>query len=68
MPQQVADAIMRLEERNLAADEMLAAAAGERNELLRQISRNQDRIAEALQNLAQSLHRPTERTGPRNRG
>ncbi|MEV2210774.1 Bro-N domain-containing protein [Streptomyces sp. NPDC050997] len=64
MPQQVADAIMRLEDRNLAADEMLAASAGERNELLRQISRSQDAIADALQNLAWALSRPGERTGP----
>lgn len=48
MPQQVADAIMRLEERNLQADEMLAASAGERNELLRQITHSLRDIAEAL--------------------
>ncbi|WSQ10539.1 Bro-N domain-containing protein [Streptomyces sp. NBC_01231] len=64
MPQQVADAIVRLEQRNLAADEMLAACAGERNDLLRQISRSQDAIADALQNLAQALSRPGDRAGP----
>ncbi|WP_128433957.1 BRO-N domain-containing protein [Streptomyces cyaneus] len=48
MPQQVADAIVRLEQRNLEADEMLAAFAGERNDLLRQISGSLKDIAESL--------------------
>ncbi|MFF5495984.1 Bro-N domain-containing protein [Streptomyces aquilus] len=50
MPQAVADAIVRLEQRNLEADEMLAAFAGERNELLRQISGSLSDIAESLRN------------------
>ncbi|WP_240634725.1 Bro-N domain-containing protein [Streptomyces dengpaensis] len=49
MPQQVADAIVRLEERNVRADEMLLAFQEERGELLREISLSQMVIAEALQ-------------------
>jgi len=48
MPQQVADAIVRLEQRNLEADERLAAFAGERNDLLRQINGSLKDIAESL--------------------
>ncbi|MEV8430845.1 BRO-N domain-containing protein [Streptomyces chartreusis] len=48
MPRQVADAIVRLEQRNLEADEMIAAFAGERNDLLRQISGSLKDIAESL--------------------
>lgn len=48
MPQQVADAIVRLEQRNLEADEMLSALGGERNDLLRQISGSLKDIAESL--------------------
>ncbi|MDQ0582257.1 BRO-N domain-containing protein [Streptomyces rishiriensis] len=58
MPEQVADAIVRLEERNLRVDEMLAAAAGERNELLRQITDSQNRMADALRDIAEALRRP----------
>jgi prophage antirepressor-like protein len=75
MPQQVADAIVRLEERNIRADEMLAAFQEEKNDLLRRISRSQsaiadsqaalartqDLIAAALQDIAQTLrHRHSE--------
>ncbi|KUO21238.1 BRO family protein [Streptomyces dysideae] len=55
MPQQVADAIVRLEERNIRADEMMLAFQEERNDLLRQISRSQDTMANALRDIAQSL-------------
>ena len=62
MPQEVADAIVRLEVRNIQADEMLAAFQEEQTVLLRQISRSQSAIvrsqstiAEALQDIAQSL-------------
>jgi hypothetical protein len=57
MPQQVADAIVRLEERNMQMDERLAAFAGERNDLLRQISRS-------LQDIAASIGRPHDRPLP----
>lgn len=57
MPQQVADAIVRLEQRNLEADETLAAFAGERNNLLRQIS-------QSLQDIAVSLKRPDNDSQP----
>ncbi|MGW6522309.1 MULTISPECIES: BRO-N domain-containing protein [unclassified Streptomyces] len=59
MPEQVVEAIVRLEERNLYADEMLAAAAGERNDLLRQITDSQNRMADALRDIAEALRRPS---------
>lgn len=52
------EAIVRLEERNLYADEMLAAVAGERNDLLRQITDSQNRMADALRDIAEALRRP----------
>jgi hypothetical protein len=55
MPQQVADAIVRLEERNIRADELMLAFQEERNDLLRQISRSQSTMANALRDIAQSL-------------
>ncbi|WP_324606344.1 BRO-N domain-containing protein [Streptomyces cellulosae] len=71
MPQEVADAIVRLEMRNIQADEMLAAFQREQTVLLEQISRSQQTIArsqsaivrsqeiiaDALQDIAQSLRR-----------
>lgn len=57
MPQQVADAIVRLELRNLDADEALSALAGERNDLLRQIS-------QSLQDIAVSLRCPGNDSQP----
>ncbi|TRO60191.1 Bro-N domain-containing protein [Streptomyces sp. IB201691-2A2] len=64
MPQQIADAIVRLEERNIRADELLLAFQEERGELLRQISRSQTVMAEALQQIAESLGRPHDRPRP----
>ncbi|MFG3262487.1 MULTISPECIES: BRO-N domain-containing protein [Streptomyces] len=62
MPQEVADAIVRLETRNIQADEMLAAAQEQQTALIRQMSnsqrsiaRSQGLIAEALQDIAQVL-------------
>lgn len=55
MPQQVADAIVRLEERNIRADEALLAFQREQTGLLRQMTRSQELIAEALQGIAESL-------------
>lgn len=55
MPHQVVDAIVRLEVRNIQADELLAAAAKEQNFLLRQISASQNTIAEALKDIAWTL-------------
>ncbi|NEA62763.1 Bro-N domain-containing protein [Streptomyces sp. SID12488] len=65
MPQQVTDAIVRLEERNMQMDEALAAFAGERNDLLRQIGHSQLMMADALRDIAQSLkHSATNRPHP----
>ncbi|KQX62317.1 Bro-N domain-containing protein [Streptomyces sp. Root1310] len=58
MPEQVVEAIVRLEERNLWADELLASAAGERNDLLRQITDSQNRMADALRDIAEALRQP----------
>jgi prophage antirepressor-like protein len=54
MPQQVADAIVRLEVRNIQADEMMAAFQREQTELLRDLSRSQSRIAESQSTIARS--------------
>nr|WP_306308374.1 Bro-N domain-containing protein [Streptomyces sp. NL15-2K] len=62
MPQQVADAIVRLEERNIRADEMLTAFQEERNDLLRQITQSQNMMADALRDIADALKRPTDRS------
>ncbi|MEU1189210.1 Bro-N domain-containing protein [Streptomyces sp. NPDC005859] len=59
MPAQVVDALVRLEERNMQMDEMLAAVAGERNELLRQITDSQNRMADALREIAEALRQPS---------
>ncbi|MFF4350570.1 Bro-N domain-containing protein [Streptomyces sp. NPDC001530] len=78
MPQQVADAIVRLEERNVRADEMLLAFQEEHGELLREISISQQEIsrsqqeislsqvviAEALQQIANALAHPAARLKP----
>ncbi|MBK3637077.1 Bro-N domain-containing protein [Streptomyces sp. MBT97] len=57
MPEQVVDALVRLEERNLRMDEELAARAGEHNDLLRQISHS-------LQDIAAALGRPVQSPRP----
>ncbi|MFJ9021866.1 Bro-N domain-containing protein [Streptomyces sp. NPDC102259] len=57
MPEQVVDALVRLEERNMQMDEKLAAHAGEHNDLLRQINHS-------LQDIAAALNRPGDRPRP----
>lgn len=57
MPQQVADAIVRLEERNIRADEALAASQAE-------IIRGQLSMAEALHRIADTLERIADRFQP----
>ncbi|MFD9444132.1 Bro-N domain-containing protein [Streptomyces sp. NPDC060006] len=61
MPQRIADAIVRLEERNIRADELLLAFQEERGELLRRISHSQDLMAGALQQIAEALRSPQDR-------
>ncbi|OQR60593.1 DNA-binding protein [Streptomyces maremycinicus] len=63
MPEQVADAIVRLEQRAMRMEERLATA-GEHNDLLRQISHSQSRMADALDGIAQALGRPADRSRP----
>ncbi|MGP3967923.1 BRO-N domain-containing protein [Streptomyces sp. 6N223] len=62
MPQQVADAIVRLEERNLRIDEELAAAQREANRsrqetvnVMKDTSRNLSRVADALEKMVDRL-------------
>ncbi|MEV1061583.1 Bro-N domain-containing protein [Streptomyces sp. NPDC050263] len=55
MPHQVADAIVRLEVRNIEADEMPAASQKEQTFLLRQISASQDMIARSQNTIAKAL-------------
>ncbi|MFI5470215.1 Bro-N domain-containing protein [Streptomyces cacaoi] len=63
MPAQVADALVRLEQRTMQMEERLAAA-GKRNDLLRQINHSQSRMADALVNIADALSRPADRSRP----
>ena len=56
MPQQIADAIVRLEERNIRADELLLAFQEERGELLRRISDSQYAMAETQRQISDSQH------------
>jgi prophage antirepressor-like protein len=64
MPQRVADAIVRLEQRNLEADERMAALSGERNDLLRQISGSLAEISDSLKDRHASRSIPTPRLTP----
>jgi prophage antirepressor-like protein len=62
MPEEVAEAIVRLEERNIRTDEMFAAAQAEQ-------TRIQSSIADALHHIAHSLDRLADRfDGPRQGG
>ncbi|WP_329219204.1 Bro-N domain-containing protein [Streptomyces sp. NBC_01485] len=64
MPDQVADAIVRLEERNIRADEMLLAFQEERTDLLRQLTHSQNLMADALRDIAEALRSPGDRSRP----
>ncbi len=65
MPQEVADAIVRLEERNIRADEMLATAQAERIAEARRTNDLLDRIADYLGHISERLRPPAPATGPR---
>ncbi|WP_319646454.1 BRO-N domain-containing protein [Streptomyces stelliscabiei] len=64
MPQPVADALVRLEERNIRAEEMLTAFQDERNDLLHRIARSQSIMADALRDIAATLRHRYDRTAP----
>ncbi|MGW1667472.1 BRO-N domain-containing protein [Streptomyces sp. NPDC002324] len=64
MPQPVVDALVRLEERNIRADEMLTAFQEERNDLLHRIDRSQSIMADALQDIAATLRHRYDHTAP----
>ncbi|GAB7103107.1 BRO family protein [Streptomyces phaeofaciens JCM 4814] len=57
MPEQVVEAIVRLEERNIRADDTMLAFQEERNDLLRQINNG-------LKDIAEALRQPNTRPGP----
>ncbi|MCF4139370.1 Bro-N domain-containing protein [Streptomyces sp. Tue 6430] len=61
MPQQVADVIVRLEERSIRADEMLLAFQEERNDLLRRITDGQNAMTDVLRDIAEALRDPAGR-------
>ncbi|GHH38148.1 BRO-N domain-containing protein [Streptomyces candidus] len=70
MPPEVIDAIVRLEERNLRADEALVAMQAERvgharrsNELLTEIARAQRETCQAQQSMADALHQIAQTLG-----
>jgi hypothetical protein len=65
MPQQVADAIVGLEERNIRADEALAVAQGARAAEMRRTNDVLGRIADTLDIIADRLQPPVPR--PRSR-
>jgi prophage antirepressor-like protein len=56
MPQQVADAIVRLEERNLRSDEELSAARREANQTRREAVQALNALAEAQQRAATAMY------------
>ncbi|MEV5310632.1 Bro-N domain-containing protein [Streptomyces sp. NPDC052610] len=58
MPQQVADAIVRLEERNIRADEMVVAFQKEQTGLLTDISHSLRDIADSLRHRGPTRSRP----------
>ncbi|MET8771377.1 DNA-binding protein [Streptomyces sp. NPDC004658] len=64
MPQQVADAIVRLEERNIRADEALAVAQIERIEEMRRTNEHLGRTNEHLRRIADTLDRVADRLRP----
>lgn len=64
MPQEVADAIVRLEERNIRADELLAVAEAEQLDLMRRGNSVQSSMAEALNRIANSLDLIADRLRP----
>ncbi|MFI0977909.1 Bro-N domain-containing protein [Streptomyces sp. NPDC021093] len=70
MPPEVIDAIVRLEERNLRADEALVAMQAESvgharrtNELLTEIARAQEETCRAQQSMADALHQIAQTLG-----
>ncbi|MEV5607240.1 Bro-N domain-containing protein [Streptomyces sp. NPDC052225] len=63
MPQQVIDAIVRLEERNIRLDEEAAVREAERNRLLAEHAGLLHRIADTVDHLAERLAGPGEERG-----
>ncbi|MFF3847288.1 Bro-N domain-containing protein [Streptomyces sp. NPDC002328] len=64
MPDQVADAIVRLEERNIRADEMLVAFQEQRHGLLREQNGLLREISHSLRDIADALRSPAGRSLP----
>lgn len=64
MPEEIVDAIVRLEERSIRAEEACAVREAERHLLLREANRGQDLLAQAFHRIADSLDRLAERAQP----
>ncbi|NDZ82655.1 DNA-binding protein [Streptomyces sp. SID10853] len=64
MPEEIVDALVRLEERSIRAAEACAAREEERHLLLREASRGQDLLTQAFHRIADSLDRLAERAQP----
>ncbi|WP_405561877.1 BRO family protein [Streptomyces sp. NBC_01180] len=64
MPEEIVDAIVRLEERRFRAEEACAVREAERHLLLREANRGQDLLAQAFHRIADSLDRLAERAQP----
>ncbi|MFE2377160.1 BRO family protein [Streptomyces sp. NPDC059398] len=64
MPEEIVDAIVRLEERSIRAEEAWAAREEERHLLLREVNRGQHLLTQAFHRIADSLDRLAERAQP----
>ncbi|WP_406154231.1 BRO family protein [Streptomyces sp. NBC_01023] len=64
MPEEIVDAIVRMEERSIRAEEACEAREAERHLLLREANRGQDLLTQAFHRIADSLDRLAERGQP----
>ncbi|MET9530198.1 MULTISPECIES: Bro-N domain-containing protein [unclassified Streptomyces] len=64
MPEEIVDALVRLEERSIRAEEACAARDAERHLLLREANRGHDLLTQAFHRIADSLDRLAERAQP----
>ncbi|WP_406069543.1 BRO family protein [Streptomyces sp. NBC_01020] len=64
MPEEIVDAIVRLEERSIRAEEACAVKEAEGHLLMREVSRGQDLLTQAFHRIADSLDRLAERAQP----
>ncbi|WP_328318409.1 BRO family protein [Streptomyces sp. NBC_00388] len=64
VPEEIVDAIVRLEQRSIRAQEACAAREAERHALLREAGRGQELLTQAFHRIADSLDRLAERAQP----